>query len=1017
METTNSFGYWVRRQRKALDLTQRVLADRVGCSLAAIKKIESDERRPSRQIAERLADILGVSSSQRQVFLEVARGIRPVDQLLLAREPTSPSPPTGTVTFLYTDIEGSTKLAQEHPEEWETLRGRHDAILRAAIGSNNGYVFQVVGDGFCAAFHTPNDGFHAAIDAQRKLQTENWEELPLKVRMGIHTGEAEAHDNEYLGYLTLSLAQRLMSAGHGGQILLSHATEYLLRSHLPKTVSLRDLGEHKLRDIFQPVHIFQVSAPELQKEFPALRALDVFPNNLPMQLTSFIGREQELTEVKQLLSNTRLLTLTGPGGTGKTRLSLQIAQEVLPEFTNGVWLVELAPLTDPSLLPQTVASVFGLREIPNMPLMDLLTSYLRAKQLLLIFDNCEHLVAACAKLTADLLYVCPQLKIIASSREAIGMSGETVYRVPSLSLPDPAQVTREAIVNTESIQLFVERAVAVQSHFALTDSNASAATQICYRLDGIPLALELAAARIAVFSPEEIASRLDDRFRLLTGGSRTALERHQTLRALIDWSYDLLSDDERRLFRQLSVFAGGWTFEGAEAVCADLDILNLLTQLVNKSLVMVDEQGERTRYRLPETVRQYARDKLFESGEAEQVRDRHLAFFLQFAETAEPKLRSGEQLEWLERVETEHDNMRTALGWSLESGKSDRALQLAGALYYFWVLRGNFSEMYKWLNDALTFAERKRNEKIAAGKYAPTPVEMAQRAKALYGATLSHFGTMDIKRARALVEESLRLWRALGDKWWTAVALELAALMASVGLEYEMALGYLEEGVSLAREIDDPWPLAMCLVRMGDALKPRGEAAAAIPFLEEGVAVARRVGDKIVLSEGLRELGSIYYAEGNLTEAASLTEEALANARVIGALMSMFLALFQLVIISCLQNDPAKAKGYCLELWALGKDTGSPFAAVFALITFGLVASFSGESGRGVRLLAAVERLAHQFGLNLGSAEGEPVFRVYKQALEKTEEQLGPAAFQAAWAEGQQMTIEEALALATENES
>jgi tetratricopeptide (TPR) repeat protein len=432
---------------------------------------------------------------------------------------------------------------------------------------------------------------------------------------------------------------------------------------------------------------------------------------------------------------------------------------------------------------------------------------------------------------------------------------------------------------------------------------------------------------------------------------------------------------------------------------------------------MVDEQGERTRYRLPETVRQYARDKLFESGEAEQVRDRHLAFFLQFAETAEPKLRSGEQLEWLERVETEHDNMRTALGWSLESGKSDRALQLAGALYYFWVLRGNFSEMYKWLNDALTFAERKQNEKIAAGKYTPTPVELAQRAKALYGATLSQFGTMDIKRAHALVEESLRLWRALGDKWWTAVALELAALIASVGLEYEMALGYLEEGVSLARQIEDPWPLAMCLIRFGDALKPRGRAAAALPFLEEGVALARTVGDKSVLSEGLRELGSIYYAGGNLTAAASLTEEALANARVIGALMSMFLALFQLAIISCLQNDPAKAKGSCLELWALGKDTGSPFAAVFALITFGLVASFSGESGRGVRLLAAVERLARQFGLNLGSAEGEPVFKVYKQALEKTEAQLGPAAFQAAWTEGQQMTMEEALALATENES
>jgi tetratricopeptide (TPR) repeat protein len=374
------------------------------------------------------------------------------------------------------------------------------------------------------------------------------------------------------------------------------------------------------------------------------------------------------------------------------------------------------------------------------------------------------------------------------------------------------------------------------------------------------------------------------------------------------------------------------------------------------------------------------------------------------------------QIEWLERVETEHDNLRTALGWSLESGKSESALRLSGALYYFLVLRGNFSELYKWLNDALMFAERKWNEKIAAGKYAPSPVEMAQRAKALYGATLSQFGTMDLKRARVLIEESLGLWRALGDKWWTAVALELAALIASVGPEYEMALGYLEEGVSLARGLEDPWPLAVCLIRMGDALKPRGEAAAALSFLAEGVALARRVGDKIVLSEGLRELGSIYYVEGNLTEAASLTEEALTNARMIGALLSIFLALFQLAIISCLQNDPAKAKGYCLELWALGKDTGSPFAAVFALITFGLVTSFGGELGKGVRLLAAVERLARQFGLNFGGAEGEPVFRVYSQALAKAQAQLGPESFQAAWAEGQQMTLEQALALATEGE-
>src|SRR5262245_95782 len=356
MDTTTSFGYWIRRQRKALDLTQQALADRVGCSVAAIKKIEGDERKPSRQIAERLADVLDVSADQREIFLEVARGLRSVDQLSLAREPASHARPTGTVTFLYTDIEGSTRLAQEHPEEWETMRARHHAILHETIESNHGYVFQVIGDGFCAAFHTPNNGLQAAIEAQRELQTENWGEVPIQVRMGLHTGEAEAKEEEYRGYLTISLVQRLMSAGHGRQILLSHATENLLRDHLPKDVSLLDLGEHRFKDILQPVHVFQVIAPDLQKEFPALRALDVFRNNLPIQLTSFVGRKRELSEIKQLLTATHLLTLTGPGGTGKTRLALQLAVDVLKEFPDGVWLVELAPLIDPTLVTQTMAA-------------------------------------------------------------------------------------------------------------------------------------------------------------------------------------------------------------------------------------------------------------------------------------------------------------------------------------------------------------------------------------------------------------------------------------------------------------------------------------------------------------------------------------------------------------------------------------------------------------------------------------------------------------------------------------
>jgi predicted ATPase/DNA-binding XRE family transcriptional regulator len=844
MENTNSFGYWIRRQRKALDLTQQVLADRVGCSLAAIKKIESDERRPSRQIAERIGDVLGVPDKQRGIFLEVARGLRSVDQLSLARE-----------------------------------------LVRS----------------------TP----------------------------------------------------------------------------------------------------FETSQP--------------LPHNLPMQLTSFIGREHELEEVKHLLSNTRLLTLTGPGGTGKTRLALQLGAEMLAlkQFSSAVWLVEFAPVGDPTLVTQTIAGALSVREQPGRTVLDALTDYVRAKNMLLILDNCEHLILTCAQIAESLLHAAPRLKILVTSREALGISGETAYRVPSLPLPEPQQIhDLDALAHNDCVHLFMDRASAADPHFRLKEKNAPAVADICRRLDGIPLAIELASARTKVFPPEEIAARLDDRFRLLTGGSRTALERHQTLFALIEWSHNLLSEPERMLLRRLAVFAGGWSFEAAQAVCGEAieeDVLDLLTHLVDKSLVaVVEEETEEARYRLPETIRQYARDKLFESGEAENVRDYHLDFFLRFAETAEPKLRSAEQLEWLERVEAEYDNLRTALAWSLESGKSDRMLRLAGALCYFWVLRGIFSESYKWLNDALTFAEREQNEKIAAGKYTPTPVEMAHRAKALYGATLSQFGTLDVKKALTLVEESLRLWRELGDKWWTAVALELKALMLSMGPDFEMAFTCLEEGVALGHQIEDPWPLTVCLIRMGDALKPKGQAAAARPFLEEGVALARRIGDKSVLSEGLRELGSVYYVEGDLTAAESLTQEALANGRAIGSFVSIFLALFQLVVISCLQNDPVKAKRYCLEGWALGKDTGSPFVTMFALITFGLAASVGGEAGRGVRLLAASEVFLARMGVNPG--EGEAVMKAVRQVLQKAQAQLGPAGFEAAWAEGKQMTLEQAISLATENE-
>ena len=1022
MESTSSFGYWIRRQRKALDLTQQVLAERVGCSLAAIKKIEGDERRPSRQIAERMADALGVPVGQREMFLEVARGLRTVDQLALAREPAVASLPSGTVTFLYTDIEGSTQLWEQYPQAMEVAHARHDQILREAIESNNGYVFQVIGDEFCAAFHTVEDAMRAAVKSQVALHAENWGEASIRVRMGIHTGKAEVQEDRiYHGYVTLSHAQRVMSVGHGGQVLLSFATQELVQDELPEGVELRDMGQRQLKDLSRPEHLFQLNIAGLPSDFPPLNTLDSAHHNLPVQLTSFIGREHELSEIKQLLTTTHLLTLTGPGGTGKTRLSLQLATEVLESFSNGVWLVELAPLANPTLVAQTIAATLGVREQPGRTTLDALMDYVRAKSILLILDNCEHLIEACAQLANTLLRAAPRLKILATSREPLGIAGETSYRVPSLPLPDPRQLHDiEALAQNDCVHLFVDRAMAAYPSFRLKEKNSLAIADICRRLDGIPLAIELASARTKVFPPEEIAVRLDDRFRLLTGGSRTALERHQTLFALIEWSHNLLSEPERVLLRRLSVFAGGWSFEAAQAVCGEginEEMLDLLTHLVDKSLVAVEEGTEEARYRLPETIRQYAGDKLFESGESEQVRDHHLDFFLHFAEEAEPKLRSAEQIEWLERFEAGHDNLRTALAWSLESGKSESALRLSGALSYFWELRG-LSEGCKWLEEALALAERQQSERVTTDQGDTwTRAQKAQRAKALYGAgRIRGMALLDTQASRRMVAESLRLSRELGDKWWIAIALESLGFITNMEGDVPTARAQLEESVSLAREVGDPWLLAFCLVRLAGAVE-RTDAAAGRQIREEGVTVARKVGDRSILSEGLGDLAPFYLLEGDLTTAESLVGEALAAAREIRDFVHVIISLLYLVIVTCSQGDTLKAKVYCFQALDVARETGASQWLLLVTFGFGMVALFRGQSERGVHLFAATLTFARQLGFNLLKGEGGPGFMIFRQALDKAQAQLGPAAFQAAWAEGQQMTMEQAIALAIENES
>ena len=547
--------------------------------------------------------------------------------------------PTGTVTFLFTDIEGSTRLAQEFPDTWEAFRERHHAILRSAMVAHDGHVFQIVGDAFCVAFHTASDALRSALKSQIDLHANDWGNTPVKVRMGIHSGKADFLENgEYRGYLAMSRVQRLTSAAHGGQVLLSNAAQELIRDDLPKNVSLRDMGEHRLKDLIRSEHIYQLVIPDLPVEFPPIKTLDAYRHNLPTQLTSFIGREKEMAEIKQAVANHRLVTLTGSGGTGKTRLSLQVAADLLDQFPNGIWFVELAAISNPELIPQTILSAFKIGDQPGLTSLQLLTNYLQEKELLLILDNCEHLIEATASLAKTLLDNAAGLKILATSREALGVNGELTWHVPSLSLPDIKQLPPiEALTQYEAVRLFIDRATLAQPHFMVTRDTAPAIAQICSRLDGIPLAIELATVRVKALSVDQISERLDDRFRLLTGGSRTALPRHQTLRAAIDWSYNLLSDPERILFRRLAVFAGGWRLDTAEQVCAveadELDVCDLLGHLVDKSLVIMDDSAGEVRYRMLETTRQYAQEKLLASGEGEGLRKRHRDWYLEFAGT------------------------------------------------------------------------------------------------------------------------------------------------------------------------------------------------------------------------------------------------------------------------------------------------------------------------------------------------------------------------------------------------
>src|SRR5260221_1842350 len=597
------------------------------------------------------------------------------------------------------------------------------------------------------------------------------------------------------------------------------------------------MGEHRLKDLRAPLRLYQVNATDLPQNFPGIKSLDTQPNNLPAQLTSFIGREKEIAEIKTLLHSSRLITLTGSGGAGKTRLSLHVGAECLNQFSDGVWFVELASVTDPTLISQTLLSIFNLREDSHRTALEVLTDYLRAKTVLLMLDNCEHLIEACARISESLLRACPKIKILASSREALGIAGEVPYRLPSLATPNPEHLPAlEKLSELDSIRLFMERATTAKSDFTLTKDNASFVAQICFRLDGIPLALELAAARMKVLSPEQIAARLDDRFRLLTGGSRTALPRQQTLRAMVDWSYSLLSEPEKMLFRRLAVFVGGWTLEAAETVCGEersgIDVLDLLTRLVDKSLVFVEETTGEIRYHRLETIRQYSREKFFETDEVETIRARHLAFYVKYAETADEHMRRRARVTWIQCLASEQDNLRSSIEWGL-ARNPESALRIAASLPLFWTTSGFSAEGFRWIQQAMVG----HVEKIGEFQQPSLP------AKGLGGLSFLYISLGDNINGKRVAEESVALFRQSQDKSELAYSLLILAFPLEFLGERLQAEAALMESIAIARSEKNPFVLASSLNNLTRVtLELHGDIEAAERYADEAIRISQEAG-------------------------------------------------------------------------------------------------------------------------------------------------------------------------------
>ena len=898
-------------------------------------------------------------------------------------------------TLLFTDIVGSTELATNLGDRrWRDLLDSHHAIVRRELQRFRGREIDSVGDSFLAIFDGPERGIRCACAVRDAVR-----DLGIEIRAGLHSGEVEAGDGTVRG-IAVHLGARVAAEARPGEILVSSTVRDLVAG---SGIQFEDRGMFTLKGVPEERRLFAVSGmapetasvPRREAELRAARLLDLPPGrttNLPLQLTSFVGRARELDEIRERIAASRQVTLTGTGGVGKTRLAIEVASRVLPHFPDGVWLVDFSPLSDPARVPQAVASTLGVHEETGRPLPEVLGDYLLSKRTLLVLDNCEHLTAGCADLAEYLLRRCPDIRVLATSREILGTAGELTYSVPSLSVPDlqrhaaPAEAT-----DYEAVRLFLDRAGVGQPDFVLTAANTPAILQICGRLDGIPLAIELAAARVKTLSFEDIARRLDDRFRLLTGGTRTALPRHRTLRAAIDWSYDLLSDAERMFLRRLAVFAGGFTLDSAEAVCAGEgidpdDVLDVLTRLVDKSLVTVDRSAQ-TRYRQLETIRQYARERLVAGGEADVVLRRHRDFYVALAEEAEPHLHGPQQMEWLDRVAAEHDNARAALEWSLRQSGGEPAVRLAAAMSSFWHARGYLAEGREWLDRVLprtadVSSEIRMKALFGAGRLAFAQDDFGlaknifeqlvplareggdRRALALALAWLGHAAWHQGERGRgvALCEESLALARAVGDAWTTAIVLDEVSVVARHEGDHQRASSLLEQSLALFREAGDIGEVALCLSRLGALATDRADYRRAAGLIEEALNLQRLLGRRTASASSLSRLGLIALAQGDWERAIGLCEAAAVIGDELGKKSTAASMRSNAGLAMLAKGDLERAGAIFKESLDAQRTYGDREDVASATAALGILARYQGDRVRARRLLEESLNVLRQAG-------------------------------------------------------